>query len=268
MLKGNLSKMLTLLACTLALSFQPITVEWAAAESMSVASAINKSGRQRMLTQRIAKSYMLIGLDVAPDKAQKELDASMALFEEQLLELQEFAPNETVEKGLEQVEDLWGAYRMIAVDKVNKEGGQKLLATNGELLAACHQVVLDIEALSDKQSARMVNIAGRQRMLSQRIALHYMAWVWGYNDEMVMNNFNQSQQEYAVALSTMQGFASNTPEIEGKLKKVEAQWKFSKAGFSQLESGHYVPSVIRTTTNSMLKKMNTITQLYEDLSGK
>ncbi len=61
------------------------------------------------------------------------------------------------------------------------------------------------------------------------------------------------------------GFDKNTVDLRQALKKVEAQWQFSNTGFEQLEDGNYVPHVISVTTTGMLKRMDAITHLYEDL---
>ena len=62
------------------------------AETLTMGSALNKAGRQRMLTQNIMKNYMLLGLDVDVTRSRKELDKSVALFEEQFQELSDYAP--------------------------------------------------------------------------------------------------------------------------------------------------------------------------------
>ena len=59
---------------------------------IDINDAINKAGRQRMLSQRAAKSYMAMGQKIQGDHADKILTASMALFDRQLAELKGFAP--------------------------------------------------------------------------------------------------------------------------------------------------------------------------------
>jgi hypothetical protein len=54
--------------------------------------AIDKAGRRRMLSQRVAKAYLAGGQGVATQRAGEILVASMALFERQLMQLEAFAP--------------------------------------------------------------------------------------------------------------------------------------------------------------------------------
>ena len=55
--------------------------------------AINKAGRQRMLSQRMGKAWLALVHGVEPTAAQQVLDKSMALFDRQLAELKAFAPS-------------------------------------------------------------------------------------------------------------------------------------------------------------------------------
>lgn len=235
------------------------------AEVLTMGSAINKAGRQRMLTQNIMKNYLALGLDVDVTRAREELDKSVALFEEQYQELVEYAPSDKIRQSLSKVEDLWFEYRSLAIGKVNRDNAAKILDRNNAILAACHQVVLDLEAFAGRKSAKMVNTSGRQRMLSQRIAAYYFAHAWGFRDQEFIAAFEKAKAEYGLGLNTLVMFDKNTVDIREALKKVQAQWSFSNIGFDQLEDGNYVPHVISVTTSGMLKRMDAITHQYEDL---
>ena len=66
--------------------------ENALAQINDINSAINKAGRQRMLSQRMAKAYFQIGQGVDIERSKKILDTSVATFDRQLVELKNYAP--------------------------------------------------------------------------------------------------------------------------------------------------------------------------------
>lgn len=52
--------------------------------AISDAEAVNRAGMQRMLSQRIAKNYLMIGTDTRVDLAGTQLDSSIASIEEKI----------------------------------------------------------------------------------------------------------------------------------------------------------------------------------------
>jgi hypothetical protein len=77
--------------------------------------------------------------------------------------------------------------------------------------------------------------------------------------------FQQAVDEFDLAQSELQNAPQNTAEINAALHKVEAQWRFSRAGFRLSKDSRYVPTVITTTTETLLRQMNELTSAYEAL---
>jgi nitrate/nitrite-specific signal transduction histidine kinase len=239
------------------------------AEITTLSSAINKAGRQRMLTQRIVKAYCLAGMGVQASTHWKQRDAAIDLFETQLAELKAFAPTAEIADGLAQVEALWGPFKAIAAAPPTKDGADMLLAINDQVLAAAHQVVVLLAQHSGTETGHLVNISGRQRMLSQRLAKFYMARAWGIQRPEIQGEMRKAAKEFEAALlRELVPSPQNTPEIQDELAQAVKQWNLYKRGLAlEKDSGDYIPVIMAATSEKLLKIMNKITGMYEKLSA-
>ncbi len=237
------------------------------AEIGSLSTAINKAGRQRMLAERIVKAYALVGLRVQAGRHKKQLATAIKLFEAQLEEFKAYSSNQEIIDGLNKVEKLWGPFKKLASAPVSKDGAQALLEINDELLEVTHQIVLMLERQSGTQAGRLVNLAGRQRMLSQRLAKFYMIRAWGIAGADTLAKMKTAVDEFDVTLSTELVVSDkNTPEIQSELHKATKQWSLYRRGLKlESDSGDYIPIIMAVTSENLLKIMNKITGLYEKL---
>ena len=239
----------------------------AQAEITSLSSAINKSGRQRMLSQRILKTYSMIGIDVNAMAAQQQLQGAITLFDTQLGELTAYASNKKIKKELAKVSRLWKPYKAAVTATVTRSNALDLLDASQELLSACHKVVLMFENLSTTNAGHLVNVAGRQRMLSQRMSMLYMLQTWGFDNSQIRSQMSQDRSEFKGALTELREAKENTKELKKKLRKGKSEWRLFKHGLDGNERKP-IPYIVNLAGDKLLNTMNDITRLYSNLNKK
>ena len=233
----------------------------------NMGDAINIAGRQRMLSQRITQSYILTGIQPEVGKHQQVFQRSMAEFERNLNQLSAFEPAAPVRSTLQLVRYEWNAFSKVARQPVSKATAAELFRLSNTLLPAAHTYVMRLQALANHSSAELVNVSGRQRMLSQRIAKNYVAQFWGVAGNEGTKLLYEDLAEFEQMLTFLMESPLNTPEITRNLLKTQGHLSYASRGFDgdmQMSEARQI-HVITGTTDIMLRNMNVVTGQYAEL---
>ncbi len=245
----------------------------ARAQVTDLNDAINKAGRQRMLSQRMSLAWLAIGQGIDAVRAQRVLSESMALFERQLFELKAFAPNAETRATYGSLETVWGEYKAALVGSApTSAAGPAVMALGGRVLALAHRGTLQLEKHSGKSVGRLVNMAGRQRMLSQLLAKLYFVQSWQLAEpDATAKELETARTEFLAALKTLREAPEATPAIRAELVLAEQQWFFFD---NALQRRSDTPSPTRNTTDNpnryasdVFRSCDNILQVMERVTG-
>lgn len=236
-----------------------------AAPAIDFGAAIDSAGRQRMLTQRIVKAYCQIGLQVTPEVSSQQLADALRRFETQLDALARVAPDAATRRALRRVVTAWAPFKRVAAGRVTRDAARRLVMLDETVLRAAHDVVLALQAAAATPQAKLVNIAGRQRMLSQRLAKLYMLRAWGVETPDLRDQMDAAGHEFEGALATLRAAPENTPAIAGELEAVDLQWEWFKGAIEQQGAVNYA-LVVADASESILSSMDLVTGMYAELA--
>jgi hypothetical protein len=229
--------------------------------------AIDAAGRQRMLTQRIVKAYCQVGMRVTPEVSKAQLDAAVRRFDRQLLDLAKVVPNAESRDALARLRMQWRDFRRLAIGPVSRAGARRLAAQSDGVLQAAHQLVLLLQDAAGTPQARLVNLAGRQRMLSQRLAKLYMLRAYGVDTPSLRDELESTRNEFEGALASLRAAPENTGAIELELDAVALQWEWFKNALALQGTDSYV-LVVGDASESILNSMDLITARYAALVSR
>lgn len=239
-------------------------------EINGINEAINKAGRQRMLSQRMAKAWLAVGQDIESRKAESILHDSMALFDRQFVELKSFSPNAEIKSTYTALESVWSEYKSVLVGSSPAlKTTPDLIKLDNKVLALAHQGTVQLERYSGRSVGKLVNLAGRQRMLSQRMAKYYFSNRWGALIPDQVSELNKARDEFKQALVTLDSAPEATAQIRQELELASQQWVFFDNALQRLtESTNTKKHAVEVFASSerLLSLMDRVTGLYSRLA--
>lgn len=237
----------------------------AQAEPATLATAVNKAGYQRMLSQRIVKAYCQVGLGVMPQASAAQLAEALKTYDSNLNALQTLVPDQYSRELVSSLRQQWKPFKVVASGPATRAGAEVLLVRSERLLETAENLTHYLEMTYDTAHGHLVNLAGRQRMLSQRLAKFYMLHAWGFETILVQEEIEAAQNDFSTALTELGNAPENTVDIVEELNAVRLQWDWFRAALA-LEGAYSYRMVVADASESILGHMDHITRMYEELA--
>ena len=260
---------------------------------------LNLSGKQRMLTQKMSKEVMLIVLDVDKDKNVQNLSATAALFDKTLKGLRDGdrslnLPPTSNTRILRQLDKIntkhWQGFNktiqeILKSKNVSKAQVETIATTNLPLLKEMNKCVklyekgavllLSASLQTDTTLAVSINLAGKQRMLTQKMSKEFLLVAYGYDTENNKLNLFETSTLFERTLKGLQDgdatldlAGTGNKAIRTQLQMVTELWASFKPIIEKATTSTSTPTPteIKTLADQnlpLLKEMNKAVKMFE-----
>jgi len=249
---------------------------------------INLAGKQRMLTQKMSKHSLLIAEKIEVKKNTEDLKKAAELFDRTLKGLMygdkglRLAKTDSKEifAQLKKVQNLWIDFKKyidaVLAGDTSKEVLNNIAKKNVPLLKNMHKAVTMFVAKSGKLSklnidtANDINVAGRQRMLTQKMSKELLLIDLGIN---VKNNRKNLKKTIALFDKSLKALLYGDKEmglkgcklnhIKKQLLLVEGYWKQIKPTLNETKYSKPKLKAITDALNLTLVEMDKAVKMYE-----
>lgn len=247
----------------------PTWATWAtgAQAQMGLSGAINYAGWFRALSQRMAKAYCQQYLQVLPAAAVDVMGLARKMVQTGSGELA---------RGMQSGQ--WPAEVGRQLAEMQKQFAllnqmTSAPATTTALVAAASEqadrtlliaqaVTEAIEKFAQAPSARLVSLAGRQRMLSQRLAKNYFLSAAKVDSKVVQAQLASDAADFRQALQTLKAAPVSTSSIRNELELADSQWLFFESALRRPADDAGL-NAVATTSERLLGVMDKLTGLYD-----
>jgi hypothetical protein len=229
-------------------------------------NTIDLAGRQRMLSQRIAKAYAQIGAKVLPGLSAKVLRDSIADFSQQQEQLRTVATLPDQQKLIAVIDGQWAEVLAITNIPVDRGRAAELQSKVNAMERLSSQLTYLLRGAHSFKMGKLINVAGRQRMLSQRLAKAYMLRAWGVDIPNLRIEMAIAADEFSSALLVLQQAPENTPGIQRELDSITTQWDWFQTAVD-LEGTFSYRVLIADSSEALLSSLENLVVSYSRLPG-
>ncbi|ROZ63392.1 hypothetical protein [Ramlibacter sp. WS9] len=231
----------------------------AAAQNVMTLNTVAVAGKQRMLSQRVLKAYAQLSLSVGPDKAASILSTSLEELRSSNGALRAMA-RDANGAALHAQAMLIDKLATITATQPTASSLQQATLVSEELLANAEAVTQAFIKSGAEAPAAMVNLAARQRMLSQRAAAAYFVYQTAAKSHELKTRAMKAASEFKAAIIAFDDARTEFPQISDRVDMARMQMVFFDNALSNIDNPTKEQfATIAATSERILSEMDAMT---------
>jgi AmiR/NasT family two-component response regulator len=190
--------------------------------SAHFAESVNRAGQLRMLSQRLAKLYLLRLAGIGQKRFLLALQESTLRLDDHLLWLS----RKTDHALVHELQGVWQEFKAQLDAPLEQQRWSVINRQAETLLAGAEQLTGALELAGAVAPLHILNIAGRQRMLSQRYAKNALLMLRGQEDAAELESeMADLRDSFETSLAHLNSVPLSTPDIRDRLETASLCWR-------------------------------------------
>jgi hypothetical protein len=245
---------------------------------------INLAGKQRMLTQKMSKDAII--LDLVPS-VKDELIESYKLYDETLLGLLNSndrlnipkAKDKKIIRSIHEIQSIWSPFKDAITDLAYNKSSKinYIIQYNQKLLDSSNKLVKELKnnnktTYLQKARLEIVDLAGRQRMLTQKMAKEKFLITKDIDKDLNLKNLKNTLKLFESTLDILiHGDLSKkipkptNKKIKEALNSVKESWSVIKPYYAKKNLSIKDIEMLNKKSNQLLKTMDKAVKLCESV---
>lgn len=228
------------------------------------AEAVNRAGQLRMLSQRLVKLHALRCAHADEAVATRLLAQSVQRAEQTLGYLDKSLSQPTFGDLVGAVKTTWRELKAELDAEPRRVRLRELDAHAERLMTQAEQLTLSLETAGSAPPLHVINVCGRQRMLSQRLAKQALLTTLLPRDVAAeeASAAGVTQAQFEQALTHLGGIPLTSAEIRDGLEQAGKDWQRLVEGVQRVHS----PAgrlLLAEASEALLARLDSLTERYE-----
>ncbi len=228
--------------------------------------AINIAGKQRMLTQKMLKAYAMIGMNNRFGNPTLSLKESIKKFDDGINSLSSFIKDKKLKSEISTSKKLWSKAKKILEKEPSTKVAKNLQSNLYQLLLSSDNITNILIKKTKNKGNKIIDIARKERMYSQKLAGLYMLKVWGIKDAKFDDKMKETLISFKESLNKLEKYPKNTDEINKLIKNSKKAFLFFD--IMSKSKSKFIPSLIYKKSLEILDNMGKVVSLYTKIEQK